>query len=235
MLQRHRQRPSARRARDERRARAADDASRAGRFPPNARGVSPELPPKRGKRLQMDVRRCPAVTGIRARKSLLWPGMSGAVRAEFAMVGIGSTHHFTLQNNHFQIGLPPNFPRSVSQHPDDFPLTRRGLCARHGPTRARGARRAATHGHPLCHAFPAAVARRARRSRPACSAGSRAYVPEESNASPPRTFTPRERPGSPSIAASTPRSASRRMYGSVTLVSAFVEVTGTAPGILATQ
>jgi hypothetical protein len=47
--------------------------------------------------------------------------MSDAVRAELAMVGIGSTHHFSLQNNAFEIGLPPNFPRSLSQHSDDFP------------------------------------------------------------------------------------------------------------------
>jgi hypothetical protein len=30
-----------------------------------------------------------------------------------AMVGIGSAHHFSLQNRNFEIGLPPNFPRSV--------------------------------------------------------------------------------------------------------------------------
>jgi hypothetical protein len=38
------------------------------------------------------------------------------------VVGIGSTHHFSLQNTNFEIGLPANFPRSVSQRSDDFAL-----------------------------------------------------------------------------------------------------------------
>lgn len=50
------------------------------------------------------------------------------------VAGIGSTHRFSLQNNTLQVGLSPNFPRSVPQHPDDFPLTRRGASARQGRT-----------------------------------------------------------------------------------------------------
>jgi hypothetical protein len=37
------------------------------------------------------------------------------------VVGIGSTQHFSLQNHTFEIELPPNFPRSVSQQADGFP------------------------------------------------------------------------------------------------------------------
>ena len=52
---------------------------------------------------------------------------------------------------------------------------------------------------------------------------------------PSATFTPGRSPAMASIAPSTPRSASASTYGSVALVSAKVEVTGTAPGMLATQ
>ena len=52
---------------------------------------------------------------------------------------------------------------------------------------------------------------------------------------PPATFTPGRRPGTFSMAPSSPWSASASTYGRVAFVSANVEVTGTAPGMFATQ
>src|SRR5262249_45940931 len=52
---------------------------------------------------------------------------------------------------------------------------------------------------------------------------------------PSTTLTPLASPGFSCAATATPLSATCRMYGSVALVSARVDVTGTAPGMLATQ
>ena len=48
-------------------------------------------------------------------------------------------------------------------------------------------------------------------------------------------FTPRASAWSSAIARAVPRFAIASTYGSVTFVSAFVDVTGTAPGMFATQ
>ena len=50
-----------------------------------------------------------------------------------------------------------------------------------------------------------------------------------------RTFTPRASARSEATASARPWSAIASTYGSVALVSAFVDVTGTAPGMFATQ
>jgi Phage integrase family len=39
------------------------------------------------------------------------------------VVGIGSTHHFSLQTSAFQDGLPQNLPISIHERPDDFPIS----------------------------------------------------------------------------------------------------------------
>ena len=52
---------------------------------------------------------------------------------------------------------------------------------------------------------------------------------------PSSTLTPRASAGSRATASASPWSAIASTYGSVTFVSAFVEVIGTAPGMFATQ
>jgi hypothetical protein len=52
---------------------------------------------------------------------------------------------------------------------------------------------------------------------------------------PSRTFTPRPSDGSFATASASPWSAIASTNGSVAFVSAFVEVTGTPPGMFATQ
>jgi hypothetical protein len=81
-------------------------------------------------------------------------------------VGIGSTHHFSLQNSHFVGAFPPNFPRSVSQHLDDFPLTRRAC--RRDRARARTSPSARRIDYRYCLKAAAQDSSRRAPARDAC-------------------------------------------------------------------